>query len=291
MKSHLLKYKIGLAVIALFTLGIVGFVVMQASATKQDTKTNSAANDIANKLNAYITDNQTVPTSLAQAGVKNAPATITYQKLSEDSYKFCATYKANSSGFDAASAVAEVASGGTADTGSSTFTDTSSLFIDTTYHKGTDCQTIKPLIAQTQPAQCSSATSTSICLPGNPSSTLTSPSTAATSLCGYDSKSRKGCLIRCIKSTESTALNSTDDTITTITTVGGTTMMNATDTKGVKHTVTIEPSAKLYNSSCDTVSVAALLVGDQVRVIVAGQDVPAVQGAKVAASEIDDFSL
>ncbi len=54
MKTALLKYKIGLQIIFVFSVIMVRFVVVQASGTKQDTKTNNAANDIADKLNTYV---------------------------------------------------------------------------------------------------------------------------------------------------------------------------------------------------------------------------------------------
>jgi type II secretory pathway pseudopilin PulG len=151
VQSKLRKYQIGLAAIALFTLIIVIVVLVQAGATKQDADTTKKADDIATKLEAYVSSNQKVPTSLDDVGVGDVPASISYQKLSDTSYKFCLTYKSASSGFDATSAVTELASGGQGSPDNS-FSDspstaTSYLYIPSTHHKGQNCQTIKPYLS------------------------------------------------------------------------------------------------------------------------------------------------
>ncbi len=145
MKTKLLKFKIGLAIIALFTIGLFVFVLTQANGASQDTKTNRAANHIADKLNNYFYTHYTVPASLSEVGVTKVPATIHYQKISANSYKFCITYKTTSSGFDATGAVTDLASGQPPTTSSSDFIDTASLIIPSTHHRGANCQTIKPL--------------------------------------------------------------------------------------------------------------------------------------------------
>jgi hypothetical protein len=101
MNKSLLKYKIAFLVLLLLTVGIAGLVLIEASTTKHDTNTNDTANNIATQLNSYVETSQTIPGSLRQAGVKSVPKTISYQKLSSSSYKFCVTYKGTSSGFDA----------------------------------------------------------------------------------------------------------------------------------------------------------------------------------------------
>jgi type II secretory pathway pseudopilin PulG len=152
MHNSLRKYQIGLAIIGVFTLVLIVIVLVQASATKQDTKTTRVANDIATKLEAYISDKQAIPSSLSAIDVSDVPTTISYQKLSSSSYKFCLTYKSASSGFDAASAVSEVASGSyggsysSLSDSSASSSDTSYLSIPDTHHKGQNCQTIKPYI-------------------------------------------------------------------------------------------------------------------------------------------------
>jgi len=153
MQSKLRKYQIGLAALGLFTLVIVVVILVQAGATKQDADTTKKANDIATKLEMYISTKQMIPDSLGAVGVSDVPATISYQKLSDTSYRFCLTYKSASSGFDAASAVTDVATGSYgqrySSLGNTTDTetgDTGYLYIPDTHHKGSNCQTIKPYI-------------------------------------------------------------------------------------------------------------------------------------------------
>lgn len=139
----LAKYKIGLAVIGAFTLVIVAVVIAQASATKQDSATYTSATKIADSLNNYVNQNQTIPDSLSSAGVPIVPPAVTYHKLSVSSYRFCVAYKATSSGFNAASVESNLIAGG-ALSSSAPSADTTSLYIDSSHHKGQNCQTIKP---------------------------------------------------------------------------------------------------------------------------------------------------
>ena len=135
----------------LFVVSLVVMVLMQASATKQDTATTTAANDIALKLDDYISTQGAIPSSLAATGVKRVPSTITYQKVSDSTYKFCTTYKSASSGFDATTAV-QNAVGGYTGVGSSYYappTDNTYLYISDVHHKGVNCQVIKPYLYST----------------------------------------------------------------------------------------------------------------------------------------------
>lgn len=270
MKPNLLKYKIGLVILALLTVGLVGFVLVQASATKQDTKTNGAANSIADKLNNYITTHNVVPSTLAQAGAKNVPSSITYQKLSATSYKFCATYKSASSGFDAANAVVDVASGGTADTGSGSFTDTSSLFIDTTYHKGANCQTIKPYIAQTQPDSCAGVSAicqgsyaTNNTLTAKQQATASGKQASACDIDGF--KTHYSGVIKSVKTSDGSPIVPTASQ-TIIVTI----QPNGDTPKGLQ-TVTLAPLSgaaafNIYDSTCTTHDASSIQAGNDVSV-------------------------
>jgi len=151
MKATLLRYKIGLAVIGLFSLVMVVVVVSQASATKQDTETYHKASAIADKLQAYTDSKGEVPASLAAVDIADVPSTVSYHKLSDSSYRFCVTYKATSSSFDATTAVNDTISGyyGTQGSTSENFSGFNGsgsdnyLYVSSSHHKGANCQTIK----------------------------------------------------------------------------------------------------------------------------------------------------
>ncbi len=144
MKKDNLGYKIGLAVIGLFVVGLAIFVIMQANSTKQDTQTDKAANNISNKLNTYVSTYERLPSSLDVTGVKSVPQAISYKILNNNKYKFCIMYKTTSSGFDASDAVFNTATGNSIDTTPDSYVPTSSLYIPPTHHKGAFCQVIKP---------------------------------------------------------------------------------------------------------------------------------------------------
>jgi len=147
MQRALNKYKIGLLVMAVFTLVLSIIVLAQASATKQDVQTYKDASKVADKLNDYV-DSHGVPSSLQAARITDVPESVTYTKLSRDSYKFCVNYKAASGGFDATdveTSLLTAAYGG----GSSAYDDyyskyqPSSLYLETSHKKGENCQTVK----------------------------------------------------------------------------------------------------------------------------------------------------
>lgn len=143
------KYYIGILIIALFTLGLGGFVVVQAASAKQDTETSRKANDIAKKLNEHVSS-KGVPESLDAAGIDDVPSTISYSKKSDDSYEFCVTYKSASEGFNG---------GGFEQVLSGSFQQNidreydyeetergytpSYLYLPSTHKAGKDCQTVK----------------------------------------------------------------------------------------------------------------------------------------------------
>ena len=146
MHQSLTKYKIGLGIVGLFTVAITIWALAQAGATKQDNNTYNAANNIANKLNAYTDANDTAPYSLTYTGVYNPPSAISYTRLSSSSYRFCMDYKTASSDFSASSTESDLL---TSSVGSSSSSDNSAnygangfLFIDTSHHKGNNCQVV-----------------------------------------------------------------------------------------------------------------------------------------------------
>jgi type II secretory pathway pseudopilin PulG len=148
MQDRLAKYKIGLAVIGLFTLVILIMVLAQAGAAKQDKETYDKANKVANKLNSYIDDKQRIPASLNVTGVKDIPDTITYKRISTTKYRFCVTYKADSSGFNATDIETQLIYGAYGGGDYDSYKPDDFLYIDSHHKKGENCQTIKPYIYQ-----------------------------------------------------------------------------------------------------------------------------------------------
>jgi hypothetical protein len=126
MKKPLLAYKIILSVIGVFSLGILFYVVSQAGLNKTDTNTYSRATDIAGNLQSFTDSRGYAPGSLSAANIRNVPASITYTKLSENSYQFILT---QSVGSDSSSSQNAATDG--------------FLVIDPTHHKGNNCQTVK----------------------------------------------------------------------------------------------------------------------------------------------------
>lgn len=291
MKSTLLRYKIGLAVLLAFAFVMTGLVLVQASGTKQDTKTNSAASDIADKLNTYVDNNQKVPGSLAEAGAKNVPSTISYTKLSDTSYKFCATYKGNSSGFDATGTATDLLSG----SGSSSITnepnipvDNSYLTIDSTWHKGANCQTINTQVTPIYGNPCTGSGAGSIaCMNQN-----NNANSQQGTLCDYGaSSSSNGCVMRCSKATQTTAERIIDGTVTAVTGSGSSTVLTIKDTKNAIHTVSFGPNTQVYDSACGTQDASIFQTDDQVRVVVDAAVVyPGGVNDHVMATEVDDLS-
>jgi type II secretory pathway pseudopilin PulG len=147
------KYYIGLFIIGILALGVSGYVLSIGVQARQDVKTEKSAQDIANKLNEYINNKQTIPATLSEAGVHDVPSTISYNKLSEAEYKFCITYKA-AKGYGGSSITTAVTGAALSQMyNTPSYTDTtypstepSSLYPDYTHKKGENCQTIKPYL-------------------------------------------------------------------------------------------------------------------------------------------------
>lgn len=287
MKTTLLKYKIGLLILFVFAVALVGLVLVQASGTKQDTKTNNAAQDIADKLNTYVSDNNTAPATLADTGAKNVPSTISYQKLSDTSYKFCATYKGNSSGFDASGVATDLMTG-SVNSMPNLPADNSELIIDSTYHKGANCQTIQTFaILDNNP--CVGVQSVSCANSIDPQS---QSSTTSSTLCDYGATATNGCQMRCSVNSKTTAERIIDGTVTAVSGANTSAMtLTVKDTKNALHQVTVTGSTTYNDSTCTALDPSNFAVDDQVRVIVDGTVVyPGGVNDKVAATELDDLS-
>jgi len=150
-RSGLWGYKIGLLVLGLAVAGLVVFVVMQAGPAKQDKQTSDKANQVAEQLNSYIDKNSKIPESLNEAGINDAPSTISYKKESEESYKFCVTYQR--AGSDYGSTVLEdtiyrgMTGVQTSTSGEDYYSgEQSYLYLNPEHDKGQNCQTIKPYV-------------------------------------------------------------------------------------------------------------------------------------------------
>jgi type II secretory pathway pseudopilin PulG len=147
MRRALTKYKIGLAVLGIFAIGLFIFLLSQASATKQDNNSYDKANAISTKLDDYINTNQNIPDSLSKAGITDVPDTITYKKTSNSAYMFCVNYKTKSTAISSGSFSSEIlAAEESSAIGSSSTTDNTVLFINPSHPKGNQCQTVNPPI-------------------------------------------------------------------------------------------------------------------------------------------------
>lgn len=293
MKTTLQKYKIGLLALMVFALVITGLVIVQAGSTKQDTKTNNAASDIADKINNYVDNNQAVPATLAETGAKNVPSTISYTKLSATTYKFCASYKGNSSGFDATGAATDLltGSGSSSSSGLNLPADNSYLTIDTTWHKGANCQTINTQVTPPVSSNPCSGINANGCgtQPGSQSGVTQAQ---ADTPCDYGTTNTpSGCVLHCAPVTQTTAERIIDGTITAISGSGSSTVLTIKDTKNALHQVSFTSSTSVYDSSCTVQDPSIFLTSDQVRVIVNAAVVyPGGVNDHVAATEVDDLS-
>lgn len=141
-------YQLGLAVVGFFTLVLVIMLLTQASGVKKDSVTYQKAQEVADKLNTYTQDHNSVPASLEALKVQDMPDTISYTRINNGSYKFCAAYSSTSSNFsgDGISALSGTAFGSLSQPPVSSFDsqyDTSYLYVSSDHKKGDNCQTIK----------------------------------------------------------------------------------------------------------------------------------------------------
>jgi hypothetical protein len=146
------KYYVGMLVIGLIVLGLSGYVISMGMSAKADKKTFKTSQEIAEDLNAYVRTKKAIPDSLEEAGIKDVPSSIRYQKMTGGTYEFCVTYKADKSygSADVGSVLYGAALGGaindsTYERYQSDYTS-STLYINYYYQKGENCQTVKPII-------------------------------------------------------------------------------------------------------------------------------------------------
>jgi hypothetical protein len=143
------RYYLALSVIGLLAAGITGYAVVKAISARQDVQTEKRAREIAEDLNSYVTERGTIPSSLAEAGVKDVPSTITYTPKDDGSgYTFCMTYKEARDGFGSPDFTSVVTGYALRGSGMPYYDDTefavSYLYIDYTHKKGENCKTVEP---------------------------------------------------------------------------------------------------------------------------------------------------
>lgn len=146
------KYYIALTAIGLFIAGMGIYTIYNGISGRQDIVTLKKAQDIAEKLNSYVSKQQEIPKDLSVIGVKDVPDTITYTRKSSKSYEFCVTYRHEDSsggmyngGIVPLGGLTTVVGMPDFDNGGS-YTDDSYLYISTSHAAGKNCQTIKPYI-------------------------------------------------------------------------------------------------------------------------------------------------
>ena len=147
MKS-LKKYYTGLLVIGVIILGMTIFVISQSGKSRDDEKTYKYASEIVDKVNTYMTSATAIPSSFYEMGIKDVQPTVRYQKVSDEEYKFCVTYKTQSGLVDlsmtnlAFSLIPGSYSGYSDPSYVSSY-----LYLDIAHKKGENCINIKPLIS------------------------------------------------------------------------------------------------------------------------------------------------
>lgn len=144
------KYYLGFLVLTVLTVFATIYTLAQGEAGKKDEETAKKVEKIAPELDEYIYQENKIPQSLDAAGIKDVPSTITYTKLDEERFKFCATFQRASGSFDAGpfaflTGLAFRAPEPEDDSGEErTYFDyyTLSYF----HKKGENCQTVKPML-------------------------------------------------------------------------------------------------------------------------------------------------
>lgn len=147
MHTSLTRYKIGLLVLSVLLLVLVGYVIVSGASQRQDNITQAKAETIANKLNDYTLDKSAVPENLEEIKITDVPSTISYQKKSDVSYEFCATF-VHASNDTPATSLGDVVSGaalGAYGASYDSYKDSSSSSYLTigSHTKGKNCQTIE----------------------------------------------------------------------------------------------------------------------------------------------------
>lgn len=146
------RYYIGVLVLAVITLGLAGYVISMGVSSKQDNQTEKSSQQIAEKLNSYVTKHQQIPSTLQDASIKDVPDTIRYTKKDSKSYEFCVTYKEAKS-YEGAGP-SDLLTGSLISSSLNKSYDasrdssymSSSLYLGYEHKKGENCQTITPYI-------------------------------------------------------------------------------------------------------------------------------------------------
>jgi hypothetical protein len=100
MVRYIPRIYLAVLIVAVFVSAAVCIGVLhQAGLKKQDEKTQKSVIDISDKLYGYTDKKQSVPESLAAAGIRKVPSAITYKKLTSTKYKICADYKTAYAGY------------------------------------------------------------------------------------------------------------------------------------------------------------------------------------------------
>ncbi|MDB5185419.1 MAG: hypothetical protein JWN38_1227 [Candidatus Saccharibacteria bacterium] len=143
MPNKLRKYQLGFAAIGLVVFVALLITLFSAGPARHDKATYKAATAAATAVDRYVTKHQAVPDSLSAAGVDRTVSTVSYQKISNNTYKLCATYQADADfGTNPGDALYQsYYSGSTLNT--SDVVGQSVYFTDF-YHKGTECHTARP---------------------------------------------------------------------------------------------------------------------------------------------------
>jgi hypothetical protein len=138
------KYKIGIVVLALIILGLAAYIISLGVQSKEDKQTHASAQEIAEKLNAFVSEEQEIPANLSVAGIENVPSAISYEKVSGTTYHFCVTYKSDKSygSSDVSSVLVNAAYG--SQLYDNEIYEPQFLYISDDYQKGENCVTVKP---------------------------------------------------------------------------------------------------------------------------------------------------
>lgn len=145
MRDSLKRFKLGLGVLGAIALGLTIFVLAQAGNAKADLKTHKAAVKIADQLNTYIAQEQTIPQSLKAAGIDDN-SSVSYRRIGDDKYRFCVTYKASSSAVDTSRVVQDAMMGYSTRMLGGVDSLPSVLSLSIGHEKGENCQTVRPYI-------------------------------------------------------------------------------------------------------------------------------------------------
>lgn len=154
-KDGFAKWRYGLWALYLISALLLVYVVVQGARSKQDQVTYKKADEIATKLDSYISRKQEIPESLSVLNISDLPSTISYTKRSSEKYTFCATYK-SASGESMPSMTSPLmwllapSYMANYDSGSSSVrydtSDATALYISQDHKAGQNCQTVKPYI-------------------------------------------------------------------------------------------------------------------------------------------------